>query len=738
MPLKDIRFLFLLLPSFLTTMLWGQAVVLDKPSPQLSTKDLPIVLNPLLVTAEEDASSFDQTGMGTMEMEMDDPPFSNDLLAGNRGSDEIGAPIDVELSQINNPNPGDLSITQSRVDIRGFPSPRLRNGFTQMGINEVLNIERSEQIVGPLASVSGRSAPGGISNYVTGRPRAKPNGLLSLSFGTQNNQRLGFDVNRVLKPKRLWTRVSGTWYQKHGPETFTYYRQRTLSNSYTWKASKLASFMLQLDYADYRSNPSGGVPEFRTTRTGKIQGPYLPLALFHSYGPNALQLKKLGSIAVQYEGQPCRWLSLRSSGQYFYRRFTEDRFTRGEYLLDERVFSGIREPIHTEQPFDAFSGQIEATARFRALKAEHKFLVSLEGSQVDSDRLQRALNTNERSLYLPATVLTFDPAAPDYTRPAYSPELYKRVLADRSENSRFSALALSERAAFANGRIVATLGLRQDWVDLSITDRRSSASIPYTEDSIGKLSRHAGANYVVKPGRLLLFANTSTAFEPSFRVDARTGQIQGNETTQGYETGATGLSREKTIAYTFTFFTYTNKNIARKNPLYGSPIYDADQTQPQLVSAGAERFRGGVIDLRWRPIPSTTFSARETYTEAITTASPDLPEEVGRQLTRLPKEASTLSVRYAPISKTSTGPSLGLSATYIGPYTAYYESSTRSYLHYPGYTQFTASAGYRWNTGRFTHSLSLSVRNLLNTDLLEKLARTGARRELATSYALSF
>ena len=32
---------------------------------------------------------------------------------------------------------------------------------------------------------------------------------------------------------------------------------------------------------------------------------------------------------------------------------------------------------------------------------------------------------------------------------------------------------------------------------------------------------------VAVPGKILVFANTSTAFEPSSRVDARTGRVQG-------------------------------------------------------------------------------------------------------------------------------------------------------------------------------------------------------------------
>lgn len=699
----------------------------------------PVELSPLLVTSTGDDSSYDETGIGSMEMDMGDAPFSNDLVGGGGAADELAGVVDVELAQINNPTPTDLSTSNSRVDVRGFPSPRLRNGFTQMGISEILNIERSEQIVGPLTPVAGRAAPGGINNHLTGRPRAKPVGVLTLGLGSDETHRLAFDASRVLRKNRAWNRVSGLWSQRRGPELYSYYRQRTLGASFTWKASRSSSWLLQFDYADYRSNPSGGIPEYRASRSGKVLGPYLPLAKFHTNGPESLQAKSVGSIALQYEGQLRRWLSLRTTGQLFLRRFEEDRFTRGEYLLDEQVFGGTREPVHTEQPFRAFSGQVEATARFRALRGEHKLMISLEGSKVCAERLQRALSSADRLLLLPESVRFFDPASPDYSRPEYSPALFRRVITDRTENTLFSALVLSERAAFAKGRLVATAGLRRDWVSLRIEDHRPTTSTPLVEDDTGKLSGHLGANWLVRPGRLLLFANTSTAFEPSLRVDARTGRIQGNETTLGYEGGATGLFRDTNLAWTLTLFTYYNRNIARKNPLYGSSLYDADQTQPQLVAAGEERFRGGALELRWRPLPVVTLSARHASTAAITTASPDLPEEVGRQLSRLPRDSSSFSFRYAPsLDKRGRAMSLGATFTYIGPYVAWYESATRAELRYPGYSLVGANAGWRLKKGPRTHALNLGLRNLLNTNLLTRLARTNGGRELTGSYSLSY
>lgn len=703
----------------------------EKAGPDIAT------LPAFEVKTDADDKNYDATGIGTMELEENDAPFSNDILAGASEIDEPSSSLDAELGQLAAPDPADLSAGQSRLDLRGFPTPRLRNGFTQLGVPEVLNPDKNQKIAGALVSVLGRAAPGGITNLVTSRPRPKAGGQLGLSASSNDSQRLFYDSSRVLQPKRSWSRTSLSYSHKTGPETFTRFQQRSLGQSLTRRLSRATSLMLQFDWTDLSSRPSGGIPLHRATATGKIIGPYLPLANFHSYGPHTEQRKQLTSLALQLESQYGKNLSLRATTQFFTRRFDENRFTRGEYLLDEQVFSGVREPRHGQQRLNTLSGELEATLRLHGLGATHKLLLSTEGALAKASRLERTLDKSSRDSILPLSVRRFDPQNPDYFTPAYSLFTYSRVLTDRDETTLQTAVKLSERTAFGNGRLVMSAGLRQDWVDLEITDYRPGAALPFVKDRSRNLSWHLGANYIALPRRLLLFANASTAFEPSLRVDSRTGLIQGNETTAGWECGATGLLLHRTLVYTVTAFDFRNRNIARRNPLYDDPVFDANNTQPQLVAGGQERFRGGLFELRWRPQPFLTVSCRHGYTEAITTASPDLPQEVGLQLSRLPRVASSLNLRFAP-PKSDTGPGLSLGLNYIGPHTAWYESVSRERLNNPGYTVVSTNFSYQLKRGTRSHQFTASIKNLLDTDLLAKIARNGAGRELSLGYQQRF
>ncbi|HEY0944110.1 MAG TPA: TonB-dependent receptor [Opitutaceae bacterium] len=718
--------------------LLGGAQTVPLPAASVPT-DVPIVvLDEVLVQGRDDDEGYDPTGMGAREVELYEPPFANDLLLNDVPDDELSGELTLELGHAAGASPAELATGTDRVNLRGFPTPRLRNGFAQTGIPEVLDVERAEMIQGPLTPVLGLGAPGGIQNFVTARPRARPLTRVQLSVTSEDLRRARLETTGVTRPKKAWHRVALAWERKDGPETFATRETVSASVALTWKHSRAASTLVQVAYSGFEGNPSPGVPEYRASRNTPILGPYRPLADFHAYGPDSGVRRRTASASAQFEAQASRHVSVRASLVALTRELDEERFTKGEYLLDTGKFGGTREPQHIEQPLDALAAQAEATLRFAALGADHKLLLSLENIFVDYRREQRALTTADRTALLPADVRTFDPEAPNYFRPAYDPALYRRVITDREEETTYTGVALSERAAFAGGRLVATAGSRYDVVGLDLADHRAEAVRPRVSDSVEQVTWHAGANYIAVPRYVLVFANTSTAFEPSTRVDARTGRIQGNETTGGFELGAKGVLAERRVSYTAHLFSFVNENISRRNPLYNDPIADAALTQPELVAAGEERFTGGSVDVRAKLSVAWQFVFKTTYTRAITTKSPDLPEEEGRELTRLPRLTGGLTARYQVPDGRWKGLNASSTLTYVSGFVQTYETSNRAYLEYPDYTLVSLNTGYVLKRGRYTHNVGVSVRNLFDRDLLAQLARPGAGRELGMNYTLTF
>jgi iron complex outermembrane recepter protein len=729
----------------------GRAQTAARPRPVAADEnpgavpDRPVLLDQVVVDAAASDDDYDTTGMGSLEAELRAPPFANDLVRDQVPADDLTAGLELELNLIATPSPVELATGTDRVNLRGFPTPRLRDGFAQTGIPEVLNVERRETIQGALTPVAGRAAPGGIQNHVTGRPPAKSRTRTHLGYTSEDIARVRFETGgpigargEAAKTKRRhFHRVALAWERRDGPEAFAYQETLATSAALTIRHSRSASTMVQVDYQAYAGNPSPGIPEYRASRDQPIVGRYLPLADFHTYGPEAGVRRRTGSASVAFDGQLSPALTLRAMVQTLRRELDEDRFTKGEYLLDVARFGGTREPQHIEQPLTALAAEAALTARFARAGIDHKILFSAQSVRTRYEREHRGLETSDRNA-LPLDVRQFDPYAPNFWRPAYSPDLYRRLITDRREDTRYTGLALSERAAFRYGRLVATAGLRYDRVSLDLDDRRPNASRPHVDDATAQVTYHAGGNLVAVPNRLLLYANTSTAFEPSTRVDARTGRIQGNATTRGVELGVRGTLWARRVTYAAHGFTFVNENISRRNPLYNDPILDPLFTQPELVAAGEERFSGVKLDIRSQLTPAWQLVGNVTYTDAVTTRSPDLPQEEGRPLARLPRIAGGATARYQVREGTLAGLSLHAGATYIGEFVQNYADTNRVHLEYPGYTLVSAGAGYRWSRKKAQHHVSVSVRNLLDADLLARLARPGAGRELGMNYERTF
>jgi iron complex outermembrane recepter protein len=694
-------------------------------------------LPPFEVLEQTDDENFDATGMGAVEEELRSAPFANDLTAVDYTLEEgLGSELAGELVALGTTSPAAAAAGEERLNLRGFPSPTQRNGFTQMGIPETLNINRTVVIQGPLVPVLGRAAPGGIQDFVTTRPSARDRSRLEASATTQDRQRVTWESTGTLRPKLLWQRNAAEWTRRSGPEEFVREDDLKLGGALTVRHSRAASSLFSVDYRRLDAGVTPGIPEYKTTAGQKVIGPYQPLALFNSNGPNAGVLRQSLVVGAQFEAQLNRAVALRAAVEGWGRAIDQDRFTTSQLALDTGLFEGTREPRHLEQRQQALATHLELTGRFRTAEIEHKLMGYAGVTWGEYDREERALSAAERAK-LPLSVRQFDPSVPDYYLPAYDEALYSRVLTDRFEAARYTSLEVSDRLALDRGRTVLTAGLRHDQVDLSVADRRATAAWSQTRDGTGQLSYHLGLNHQLVRNRTLLFGSISTAFDPSTPVDARTGRIQDNETTLGYEGGIKGRLAGGRFDYTASGFLLYNQDIARRNPLYDDPVLDPLQLQPQLVAAGEERFAGLRAELRYQMTPTQLVALRGVHLDAITTKSPALDAEVGRQLTRLPKDTATVLWRATP-PKGGPGFSAGAALTYVGPYVANYEDDKHAFLEYPGYGLLSLQGGYTWKLGPRQFFLGLSLRNALDRDLVASNARIGAERELGCTARVTF
>ncbi len=517
----------------------GRAQVTPPPD-RPASDDKTVELERVEVTATDEDEGYDATGMGSVEEEMRDEPFGNDLIsATDFALDADSLALAGQIAAIAEASPADRIAGQDRLNLRGFPTPTLRNSFIQVGVPEVLNTGQTVVIQGPLVPVLGRAAPGGIQNFISARPRAKAQLRTGVSASNRGRTRASLEWTGPVVPKKNWQRLAAEWTHRSGPEQFAEEDTFAASAALTFRHSRTASTMVEFDYRRIDALASPGVPEFIPVGATKSAGPYRPLALFNANGPDAGIRRESAYLGLQFDTQPRKGLALRASLGAWRRELEQERFTTSRLDLATGFFAGVREPRHLEQPQHAFIAQLEGTLRYRRFGAEHKLLAAASHTWGRYLREERALTVSDRN-QLPADALHFDPAAPNYFRPHYRPDLYRRVITDRLEHARYGSVELSDRAAWKNGLTVVTAGLRYDSVALEIEDRRPGATLPRTEDRTSQWSGHLGVNHQVRRGKLLAFASTSSAFDPSTPVDARTGRIQDNETTVGHEAGLKG------------------------------------------------------------------------------------------------------------------------------------------------------------------------------------------------------
>ena len=178
-------------------------------------------------------------------------------------------------------------------------------------------------------------------------------------------------------------------------------------------------------------------------------------------------------------------------------------------------------------------------------------------------------------------------------------------------------------------------------------------------------------------------------------------------------------------------------HISRRNPLYNDPVADANQTQPQLVASGAERFSGGRVDLKWAATKTLGFTLKGVFTRAVTTASPDLPQEIGRPISRLPSYTVSAIMRHRPPGA-QAGFTWGAGWQYLDGYVVNYEDTRRDFLKYPGYGLLSLNAGYQWRWANRQLQVETAVRNAIDRDLLASNARVGTGREFTLSARMVF
>lgn len=160
--------------------------------------DEPIVLSAFEVSTHQDrgyraANSVSATRIAVpiSELPMNVSAFTEEFIIDQRAYDLYDV---VKYAGVHQDN-----VSQSgwvRYNLRGFTDTAIqRNGFrTGFRFIDTANVARVEVVKGPASLMYGQINPGGVINYVTKRPQARPEISLTGSVGTHGYSRVLFDA----------------------------------------------------------------------------------------------------------------------------------------------------------------------------------------------------------------------------------------------------------------------------------------------------------------------------------------------------------------------------------------------------------------------------------------------------------------------------------------------------------------------------------------------------------------
>ncbi len=173
----------------------------------------------------------------------------------------------------------------ARYNIRGFTSAAIqRNGFASFRFIDTTNIARVEVVKGPASLLYGQINPGGVINYITKKPEARPALRVSASLGDFGYDRQMLDATGPVPGTngRLLYRGIAMVEDIQRFQTGMRGRKSVLAPSLTWQMTERAA--LTIDYERFERKEdmlTGGVVLAYVNNVGTV--PYRGLPWDFSY-----------------------------------------------------------------------------------------------------------------------------------------------------------------------------------------------------------------------------------------------------------------------------------------------------------------------------------------------------------------------------------------------------------------------------------------------------------------------
>ncbi|MDP9837129.1 iron complex outermembrane receptor protein [Neorhizobium huautlense] len=532
-------------------------------------------------------------------------------------------------------------------DIRGFTPYTYRDGLaigrTFGGIKEEpYAFERLEVLKGVSSAGFGVAEPGGSVNYVTKTPKSERFGEVYTTGGSYAHKEVGFDFgDNITQDDTLSYRLTGKLQRADAEYDFSRDDENFFMGGLTWRPTDATSLTFVYDHLDKKGVPgSGGYP---------LEGDFDRSSFFGEpdYYHNNVNRN---SYSLMFDHDFGNGLSFGSKARYS-KSFID---AASAYLL--RTTPGSTEASRyfygSDQSVEQFVVDANLTYEANFDTVDSRTLVGVEYNSYKSDNYTLYLSPEN-----PWDPYPFYPVPPiDWTNPVYSggpdPSLLKSL---QTSDQKTKAIYLQQELTFSD-RLTVSLGLRNDWLDLSDTSQAPSLPGSSAQGDYSEFTKRIGVSYKITP-ELAAFASYGESVAPP---------ATGAEPTTGkqYEFGFKYKPDALPALFTASFYDLTKKNVG---------TYDYVTYLPDTV----EKVRNRGIELEAKAEVTDNINLIASYSYIDSKIDEPGGSTDGNRLMRVPEHVASVWGTYTLPGDGARGDmTFGLGARYMGEYFTNIENTT--------------------------------------------------------------
>lgn len=512
------------------------------------------------------------------------------------------------------------------IDIRGFTPYTYRDGLaigrTFGGVKEEpYAYERIEVLKGTSSSGFGAAEPGGAINYVTKLPKTERFGEVYATGGSFSHKEGGLDFgDNLTEDDTLSYRLTGKFQNADAEYDYSKDNEKFLMGGLTWRPTDLTSLSFVFDHLDKDGIPgSGGQPIGSDFDRDKFFGE--PDYYFLTTNRN--------SYSLMFDHDFDNGLSFGSKARYsnsdtaFGSAFLSNTRTDGSNLADRYFFGS-----------DTSTEQFVVDAHLMYEKdfdnVESRTLVGIDYNNFKSDNYG-LYDTSAPPISTTDPVYTGGPVSTD---PTYG----------TANDQKTTGLYLQQDLTFWD-KLTTSVGVRNDWFDLSQDDLFSSAS---DSDTQSKFTKRFGVSYKITEEVAAFASYAESAAPPGIGTEPTTGRQ--------YEVGIKYRPEAFPALFTASVYDLTKSNIT---------VYDSVTYLPSTVEK--VRHRGFELEAKAEVTESIDVIAAYSYIDS----KIDEPGGVndGNRLMRVPKHLASVWTTYTLDGEGARGDmTFGVGGRYMDSY----------------------------------------------------------------------